>query len=111
MHLFVDVCGPLGPSLRKRLPSRLPSRCYQSPSGKPAIEGLRHAEWRVRRTSARLLDRVELTAESAAGLTRALDDEHPQVRRQAVRALSCDQCKPRGCVVDVRPVVLRILSG
>jgi hypothetical protein len=36
-----------------------------------AIEGLRHQDWRVRRTSALLLDRVDLTAESAAALTRA----------------------------------------
>ena len=49
-----------------------------------AIEGLDHHDWRVRRTSAQLLDRADLTAESVAALTRALDDEHPQVRRKAV---------------------------
>lgn len=37
-----------------------------------ATEGLRHPDWRARRTSARLLDRVDLTAESVAALTRAL---------------------------------------
>jgi len=68
-----------------------------------AIEGLRHESWRVRRTCAQLLDRVDLTPESAAALTRALDDEHPQVRRKAVHTLTCENCKPNGCAADVRP--------
>jgi HEAT repeat protein len=75
-----------------------------------AIEGLRHQDWRVRRTSALLLDRVDLTAESIAALTRALDDEHPQVRRKAVHSLSCEQCKPGGCAVDVRPLFERVIA-
>lgn len=75
-----------------------------------AIEGLRHPDWRVRRTSAWLLDRVDLTPEAAAALTRALDDEHPQVRRKAVHALSCEQCKPSDCVVDVRPLFERVIA-
>ncbi len=75
-----------------------------------AIEGLRHQDWRVRRTSALLLDRVDLTAESVAALTRALDDEHPQVRRKAVHSLSCEQCKPNSCVVDVRPLFERVIG-
>jgi len=74
-----------------------------------AIEGLSHHDWRVRRTCALLLDRVDLTAESAAALTSALDDEHPQVRRKAVHALSCEQCKPDSCVVDVRPLFERVI--
>jgi HEAT repeats len=69
-----------------------------------AIEGLAHESWRVRRTCALLLDRVDLTPESAAALTRALDDEHPQVRRKAVHTLTCENCKPNGCAVDVRPI-------
>jgi len=75
-----------------------------------AIEGLRHRDWRVRRTSALLLDRVDLTAESVAALTRALDDEHPQVRRKAVHSLSCEQCKPNSCAVDVRPLFERVIA-
>jgi hypothetical protein len=75
-----------------------------------AIGGLRHQNWRVRRTSALLLDRVDLTAESVAALTRALDDEHPQVRRKAVHSLSCEQCKPDSCVVDVRPLFERVIG-
>ena len=75
-----------------------------------AIEGLRHGSWRVRRTCAQLLDRVDLTPESAAALTRALDDEHPQVRRKAVHTLTCETCKPNGCAVDVRPVFERAIG-
>ena len=75
-----------------------------------AIEGLRHESWRVRRTCAQLLDRVDLTAESVAALTRALDDEHPQVRRKAVHTLTCENCKPNGCAVDVRPVFERAIG-
>ena len=75
-----------------------------------AIEGLGHQDWRVRRTSALLLDRVDLTAESIAALTRALDDEHLQVRRKAVHSLSCEQCKPGGCAVDVRPLFERVIA-
>lgn len=74
-----------------------------------AIEGLGHRDWRVRRTSAFLLDRVDLTPESVAALTRALDDEHLQVRRKAVHALSCEQCKPNSRVVDVRPLFERVI--
>ena len=55
------------------------------------------------------LDRVSLTAECVAALTRALDDEHPQVRRKAVHSLSCEQCKPDGCAVDVRPLFERVI--
>ena len=75
-----------------------------------AIEGLRHESWRVRRTCALLLDRVDLTPESVAALTRALDDEHPQVRRKAVHTLTCENCKPNGCAVDVRPVFERAIG-
>jgi hypothetical protein len=62
-----------------------------------------------RRTSALLLDRVDLTTESVAALTRALDDEHPEVRRKAVHSLTCEQYKPNGCVVDVRPLFERVI--
>jgi hypothetical protein len=69
-----------------------------------AIAGLSHESWRVRRTCAQLLDRVELTAEAVAALTRALDDEHPQVRRKVVHTLSCEHCKPGGCLPNVRAI-------
>src|SRR5262249_32651795 len=46
---------------------------------------------------------------SAAALIGALDDEHPQVRRKAVHSPSCEQGKPNGCVVDVRPLFERVI--
>ena len=64
----------------------------------------------MRRTCAQLLDRVDLTPESVAALTRALDDEHPQVRRKAIHTLTCENCKPNGCAVDVRPAFERAIS-
>ena len=75
-----------------------------------AIEGLRHESWRVRRTCAQLLDRVDLTAEALAALMRALDDEHPQVRRKAVHTLSCEHCKPNACLPDVRAICERAIG-
>ena len=74
-----------------------------------AVEGLAHENWRVRRTCALLLDKVDLTAESVAALTRALDDVHQQVRRKAVHALGCEHCKPNGCVPGVRPAFERAI--
>jgi hypothetical protein len=74
-----------------------------------AIEGLAHSSWRVRRTCAQLLDKVDITPESVAALTHALDDEHPQVRRKAVHTLTCEHCKPNGCAVDVRPTFERAI--
>lgn len=75
-----------------------------------AVEGLHHDSWRVRRTCAQLLDRVELTTEAIAALTRALDDEHPDVRRKVVHTLACEHCKPDGCVPDVRVVCERAVK-
>lgn len=69
-----------------------------------ALDGLRHPSWRVRRTCAQLLDRVDLTAEALAALTRALDDEHPLVRRNAVHTLSCEHCKPNGICPNMQAV-------
>src|SRR5437867_3013598 len=73
-----------------------------------AVAGLRHANWRVRRSCARLLDDLALTDESWAGLQACLTDEHPKVRRAALHTLSCEHCKPEGCVLDVRGVLDRM---
>jgi HEAT repeat protein len=91
------------------------SRCHLARLPEPerratAIEGLRHQDWRVRRTCAWLLDPVDPTPESVAALTRALDDGHPQVRRQAVHSLGCENCKPNGCAADVRPLLERVIG-
>lgn len=74
------------------------------------IAGLGHPDWRVRRSCAQLLDRVDLTDESLAALTRALDDPHPLVRRNAVHSLACEHCKPNSCAVDVPSLFAQLIG-
>ncbi len=75
-----------------------------------AITGTRHPNWRARRGSCRLLDDLVLTTHSIAALQACLEDLDPRVRRAAVHTLSCQHCKPDGCVVDVRPVFEKALT-
>ena len=72
------------------------------------VAGLGSPEWRVRRTCCRLLDDVDFTPESLAGLRGALDDPDPRVRRSALHSLSCQHCKPSGCALDVQPLFERM---
>jgi hypothetical protein len=92
------------PRWSNRCASRIRSRQTASGPRRKATPGLADAPH-----VGPLLDRTDLTAESAAALTRALDDEHPQVRRKAVHSLSCEQCNPSGCAVDVRPLFERVI--
>ena len=108
-HRTRSVLGQLADIELAEVSRRYLGRLPEPERRAAAIEGLDHQDWRVRRTSAQLLDKVDLTAESVAALTRALDDEHPQVRRKAVHSLSCEQCKPNSCAVDVRPLFERVI--
>ena len=54
--------------------------------------------------------RAALAAQREPGGLVALDDEHPQVRRQAVHSLGCENCKPNGCAADVRPLLERAIG-
>ena len=81
-HRTRSVLGQLADTGLAEVSRRYLGRLPEPERRAAAIEGLDHHDWRVRRTSAQLLDRVDLTAESVAALTRALDDEHPQVRRK-----------------------------
>ena len=72
------------------------------------VPGLSDANWRVRKQACALLDDVDFTAASLAGLTACLADEVPEVRRAAMHTLACQHCKPEGCVVDVRGVFERM---
>ncbi len=74
-----------------------------------AVMGTVDANWRVRRACCQLLDDLDFTAESFAALERCLDDPEPRVRRAAVHSLTCERCKPDGCVVDVRRAIERAL--
>lgn len=73
-----------------------------------AVRAARHDDWRVRRHGCRLLDDLAITEASLAALTACLDDPHPKVRRAALHSLSCERCKPDGCVLDVRPLFERM---
>jgi hypothetical protein len=72
------------------------------------VAGLSSASSRVRRLCCRLLDDVDFTPESLAGLHRALDDPDPRVRRCALHSLCCAHCKPSGCALDVQPLLERM---
>jgi hypothetical protein len=75
-----------------------------------ATQATRHPNWRVRRGACRLLDDLDFTADSFAALQACLDDPEPRVRRAATHSLTCQHCKPDGCVVDVRAVFERALQ-
>jgi hypothetical protein len=72
------------------------------------LPGLALENWRVRKHACALLDDVEFTDASFAGLTACLSDPVPDVRRAAMHTLSCQHCKPDGCFVDVRGVFERM---
>lgn len=72
-------------------------------------KGTSNADWRIRRACCRLLDDLDFTPETLAALERCLDDPEPRVRRAAIHSLTCQRCKPDGCVVDVRRIVERAI--
>lgn len=74
-----------------------------------AVEGAAHPNWRVRRGSCRLLDDLTITPDSLMALERCLEDPEPRVRRAALHTLSCQHCKPEGCVVDQRAIFERMI--
>ena len=74
-----------------------------------AVAGLAHPNWRVRRRCAQLLDDLAVTPETLAALERALDDPNPRVRGAALHSLTCERCKPDGCVLDLQPVYERMI--
>jgi len=63
----------------------------------PAIRrGARHADVMVRRTCISILDHL-VDDESLSDLVAALDDPDVGVRKRALHALACDQCKEGAC--------------
>lgn len=75
-----------------------------------SMEGLRHADWRVRSRSAQLLDNLTLTPETTARLLELLDDEHPRVRAEAFHTLTCEHCKPEACDVNMRAIAGKMVD-
>lgn len=74
-----------------------------------AVSGTSDPNWRVRRGCCRLLDDLEVTAESLSALETCMEDPEPRVRRAAVHSLTCERCKPDGCVLPVREIFERAL--
>ena len=68
-------------------------------------EGLRHANWQVRRWCAIWLDH-HADAESLQALIPLLHDPKSQVRLFAVHSLACEQCKAGENPIDVVPLLI-----
>lgn len=72
----------------------------------PAVrEGLRHANWQVRRWCALFIDNFA-DAESLHALVPLLRDPKSQVRLWAVHSLSCESCKDGPNPIDAVPLLL-----
>ena len=72
----------------------------------PALrQGLRHANWQVRRWCAILADNFA-DAETLRALTPLLHDPRADVRVWAVHSLSCEGCKSGPNPIDVIPLLL-----
>lgn len=72
----------------------------------PALrQGLRHANWHVRRWCAILADNFA-DAETLRALTPLLHDPRADVRVWAVHSLSCEGCKSGPNPIDVIPLLL-----
>ena len=76
----------------------------------PAIRrGLDHPKPIVRRACVNLLDHL-VDEGSVADLVAALDDPDPDVKRRALHALACDQCKENACRPGEHLFVPRAIS-
>ena len=75
-----------------------------------AVAGLAHPNWRVRRRCGQLLDDLAVTPETLKALERALEDPNPRVRGAALHSLTCERCKPDGCVLDLQPIYERMIN-
>jgi HEAT repeat protein len=72
----------------------------------PAIrEGLKHADWQIRRWSAMCVDNFA-DGETLRALTPLLHDPRPEVRAWAVHSLSCESCKDGPNPIDAVPLLL-----
>ena len=72
----------------------------------PAIrEGLRHANWQVRKWSAMFLDH-HADGTSLEALVPLLRDPKNEVRLWAVHSISCEKCKDNCNPVDVVPLLI-----
>ncbi len=73
------------------------------------IEGTRHADWRVRRSCADLMDHLADTR-CVEPLLALLDDPIEAVRRLAVHALSCQGCKVCPLNIDIVGNLVKVIQ-
>jgi len=77
----------------------------------PAVrEGLKHANWQIRRWSAIFADNFADGATLQA-LAPLLRDPKPEVRAWAVHSLSCEICKDGPNPIDAIPLLLERIEG
>jgi HEAT repeat protein len=72
-----------------------------------AVRGLRHANPKVRRACADLMDHLA-DDRCVPPLLELITDEVPRVRRQAVHSLACQRCKPIPLQTDLTEVLIEI---
>jgi HEAT repeat protein len=72
-----------------------------------AVRGLKHANPKVRRWCADLMDHLA-DDRCVLPLIGLLEDEAPRVRRQAVHSLACQRCKPTPLQADLTATLVEI---
>jgi HEAT repeat protein len=75
------------------------------PARDAVLEGLRHANWEIRRWCAIWLDHYA-DAESLHALVPLLHDPKSKVRMFALHSLACDRCKDGENPIDVVPLLI-----
>src|SRR5262245_30990692 len=85
--------------------------CARGPDALPAVrEGLKHANWHIRRWCAALADNFA-DAETLHSLVPLLRDPKSPVRVWAVHSLSCETCKDGPNPIDAIPLLLERIES
>lgn len=99
------LAGLALPSWQARRPAFETLRAMGADAVPILVAGAAHPDWRVRRECADLMDHLA-DDRCVPSLRRMLDDPSPDVRRLAVHALGCQQCK--ACALDTDVAALLI---
>ncbi len=85
--------------------------CARGPEALPAVrEGLKHANWHVRRWSAALADNFA-DSQTLHALVPLLQDPQAAVRVWAVHSLACETCKDGPNPIDAIPLLLERIES
>jgi HEAT repeat protein len=85
--------------------------CARGAEVLPAVrQGLKHANWHVRRWSAAVADNFG-DAETLYALLPLLHDPRPEVRVWAVHSLACETCKDGPNPIDAVPLLLERIES